>query len=88
MASRTGPSEGAPPTGPGPDIPGSGPARPRSVSELFEFVACLGLREFVGVRAEDERQLADLIEQARPGSIYHHTHAFLLRLELSESDEP
>jgi hypothetical protein len=45
----------------------------------FRFVACLELREFVGARAEDERQLADLIEQAPLDSIYYHTHAFFLR---------
>jgi hypothetical protein len=42
-------------------------------------VACLELREFVGARAEDERQLADHIEQAPTDSIYYHTHAFFLR---------
>ncbi len=50
--------------------PGEGP---------FGFVACLELREFVGVRAENERQLAELIEQVPLDSIYYHTHGFLLR---------
>ena len=53
------------------------PARPRRGT--FRFVACLELREFVGARAEDERRLADLIEQAPLDSIYYHTHAFFLR---------
>lgn len=45
----------------------------------FRFVACVELREFVGVRAEDERQLMDLIEQVPLDSIYYHTHGFFLR---------
>jgi trehalose synthase-fused probable maltokinase len=50
--------------------PGEGP---------FTFVACLELREFVGVRAENERQLAELIEEVPLDSIYFHTHGFFLR---------
>ncbi|HLE43473.1 MAG TPA: DUF5752 family protein [Methylomirabilota bacterium] len=45
----------------------------------FGFVACLELREFVGVRAENERQLAELIEEVPLDSIYYHTHSFFLR---------
>jgi trehalose synthase-fused probable maltokinase len=45
----------------------------------FRFVECVELREFVGVRAEDERQLAELIDQVAVDSIYYHTHAFFLR---------
>ena len=59
--------------------PASAPRSVRPNPGPFCFVACLELREFVGVRAEDERQLADLIEQAPLDSIYYHTHAFFLR---------
>lgn len=45
----------------------------------FTFVSCLELREWVGARAEDERQLAELIEQVPLDCIYFHTHAFFLR---------
>jgi trehalose synthase-fused probable maltokinase len=45
----------------------------------FRFVACVELREFVGVRAEDERRLMELIEQVPLDSIYYHTHGFFLR---------
>ncbi len=45
----------------------------------FAFVACLQLMEFVGLRAENERQLAELMDQAPLDSIYFHTHGFLLR---------
>jgi len=50
--------------------PGEGP---------FAFVACLQLHEFLGVRAENERQLADLIDEVPLDSIYFHTHGFFLR---------
>jgi trehalose synthase-fused probable maltokinase len=50
--------------------PGEGP---------FAFVACVELREFVGVRAENERQLAELLDDVPLDSVYYHTHAFLLR---------
>ncbi len=50
--------------------PGAGP---------FGFVACLELKEFVGLRAENERQLADLIDEVSVDSIYYHTHGFFLR---------
>ncbi len=53
-----------------PAVAGAGP---------FHFVACLELREFVGVRAENERQLAELIEEVPLDSIYHHTHGLFLR---------
>jgi hypothetical protein len=45
----------------------------------FTFVACLELKEFVGVRAENERQLAQLLDEVSLDSIYYHTHGFLLR---------
>lgn len=47
--------------------------------EPFAFVACHELREFVGLRAENERQLADLMEEVSLDSIHYHTHAFFLR---------
>lgn len=42
-------------------------------------MACLELLEFVGVRAENERQLAEHIEKVPLDSIYYHTHGFFLR---------
>ncbi|MFA5028740.1 MAG: DUF5752 family protein, partial [Candidatus Methylomirabilota bacterium] len=52
--------------------------RPRRAAP-FNFVACLELREFVGLRAENERQLAERIEEVPLDSIYYHTHGFFLR---------
>jgi maltose alpha-D-glucosyltransferase/alpha-amylase len=60
--------------------PAGGRLRPGA--EPFVFVACLELREFVGVRAENERQLAELIEEVPLDSIYYHTHGFFLRHKL------
>ncbi len=59
--------------------PKPAPAPPRREAGPFGFVACLELREFVGVRAENERQLADLIDEVSLDSIYYHTHGFFLR---------
>jgi hypothetical protein len=50
--------------------PGEGP---------FTFVACMELKEFIGLRAENERQLAQLLDEVPLDSIYYHTHGFLLR---------
>lgn len=55
------------------------PPPPPRVDGPFRFVACVELHEFVGVRAEDERQLMELIEQVPLDSIYYHTHGFFLR---------
>jgi trehalose synthase-fused probable maltokinase len=53
--------------------------RPRPGGGPFGFVACLELREFLGLRAENERRLADLIDEVPLDSIYYHTHGFFLR---------
>ena len=45
----------------------------------FVFKGCVELREILGQRAEDEKQLADLLAQVPPGSVYYHTHGFFLR---------
>ncbi len=63
----------------------AGPAAPRRAARLrpgegpFRFTACFELHEFLGARAENERQLAELIETVPLDSIYFHTHGFLLR---------
>ena len=64
---------------PGQLRPGEGP---------FRFTACFELREFVGRRAEDERQLAELIEEAPLDSIYFHTHGFFLRYKFMAGTYP
>jgi len=54
----------------------------------FAFVACMELKEFVGVRAENERQLAQLLDEVPLDSIYYHTHGFLLRHRLVTGPYP
>ncbi len=45
----------------------------------FEFSGCVELRQMLGLRAEDEKELADILEQVPQDSVYYHTHGFLLR---------
>jgi len=45
----------------------------------FEFSGCVELRQMLGLRAEDEKELADILEQVPKDSVYYHTHGFLLR---------
>ncbi|MFQ5989368.1 MAG: DUF5752 family protein [Candidatus Methylomirabilales bacterium] len=45
----------------------------------FEFVGCTELREILGIKAEDEVQLLDLLEEVPIESIYYHTHEYFLR---------
>lgn len=45
----------------------------------FEFTQCSELLEILGVRAENERALADCIAEVPLDSIYYHTHGHLLR---------
>ena len=54
----------------------------------FTFVACMELKEFIGVRAENERQLAQLLDEVPLDSIYYHTHGFLLRHRLVTGPYP
>ncbi len=48
-------------------------------STPFHFIGCTELIENLGRRAQDERELMDLLEQVPPGSIFYHTFGFFLR---------
>jgi trehalose synthase-fused probable maltokinase len=63
-------------------LPGPAAGRLRPGEGPFAFMACMELKEFVGLRAENERQLAQLIDEVPLDSIYYHTHGFLLRHRL------
>jgi hypothetical protein len=52
----------------------------------FIFYGCSELREILGKMAEDEKELADLIEEVPEDSIFYHTHSFLLRHRLSNGE--
>ncbi len=68
VRSLTGSSAGAP----APPVPAA-PVRP------FAFIGCLELREILGRRARDERELMEGLEQLPLGSVYYHTHSVFLR---------
>jgi len=45
----------------------------------FTFVGCLELREILGRRARDARELMEELEQIPAASVYYHTHSIFLR---------
>lgn len=45
----------------------------------FVFFGCIELREILGLRARDERELMEVLERVPPGSVYYHTHSVFLR---------
>lgn len=51
----------------------------RRAKEPFIFMGCIELREILGKWAEDEKELADLLEEVPLDSIYYHTHGYFLR---------
>lgn len=51
----------------------------RSARTPFRFLGCIELREILGQRARDERELMELLEQIPAGSVYYHTHSVFLR---------
>ena len=50
-----------------------------AATRSFTFLGCLELREILGRRARDERELMEGLEQIPAGSIYYHTHSIFLR---------
>jgi trehalose synthase-fused probable maltokinase len=69
-------------------LPGPAAGRLRPGEGPFAFMACMEIKEFVGVRAENERQLAQLLDEVPLDSIYYHTHGFLLRHRLASGPYP
>ena len=45
----------------------------------FHFMGCIEIKELLGKRANDERELMDFIEEVPIDSIYYHTHSYFLR---------
>lgn len=52
------------------DVPAASP---------FVFFGCIELREILGLRARDERELMEVLERVPLGSVYYHTHSVFLR---------
>ncbi len=45
----------------------------------FSFTDCIEIKEVLGKRADDEKALMDLVEEAPVDAIYYHTHSYFLR---------
>ncbi len=45
----------------------------------FEFVACSELIQILGLRADDERELAEILAEVSPDCVHYHTHGHFLR---------
>ncbi len=45
----------------------------------FVFFGCIELREILGLRGRDERELMEHLERAPLDSVYYHTHSVFLR---------
>src|SRR5262245_766898 len=69
-------------------LPGPAAGKLRPGEGPFCFTACMELKEYIGLRAENERQLAQLIDEVPLDSIYYHTHGFLLRHRLVSGPYP
>lgn len=55
---------------------------------MFQFIGCSEVQEILGKQAEDERQLAELLEEVPLDSVYFHTHSFFLRHRFIERIYP
>lgn len=60
----------------------------RQAQRPFIFYGCMELREILGKTAENEKELADLIEEVPSDSIFYHTHSFLLRQRFPNGEYP
>jgi hypothetical protein len=49
------------------------------VSEPFQFIGCVEVRQALDHRARDERELLDRLEEVPAGSVFYHTHGYFLR---------
>jgi hypothetical protein len=56
--------------------------------ETFRFIACSEIQEILGRQAEDERALAEMLEEVPLDSVYFHTHSYFLRRRFIERTYP
>ena len=54
----------------------------------FAFIGCSELQESLAHQADDEKKLAELIEEVPLDSIHFHTHSYFLRHGLIEGTYP
>jgi hypothetical protein len=55
---------------------------------IFRFIGCSEIQEILGKQAEDERALAELLEEVPLDSVYFHTHSYFLRHRFIERMYP
>ena len=54
----------------------------------FAFIGCSEVQESLGQQAEDEKELAELVEEVPLDSIHFHTHSYFLRHRFIELAYP
>ncbi|HEU5409205.1 MAG TPA: DUF5752 family protein [Nitrospira sp.] len=54
----------------------------------FAFIGCSEVQESLGQQAEDEKELAELVEEVPLDSIHFHTHSYFLRHRFIERAYP
>jgi hypothetical protein len=63
-------------------------AAQRVTETTFTFIGCSELQESLGQVAEDEKALAELVEEVPLDSIHFHTHSYFLRHRFIERAYP
>lgn len=61
---------------------------PPTAKSPFAFIGCSELQESIARQADDEKELAELIEEVPLDSIHFHTHSYFLRHGLIEGAYP
>jgi hypothetical protein len=54
----------------------------------FRFIGCSEVQESLGQQADDEKELAELVEEVSLDSIHFHTHSYFLRHRFIERTYP
>lgn len=60
----------------------------RISDSTFTFIGCSEVQEILGQQAEDEKELAELVEEIPLDSIHFHTHSYFLRHRFIERAYP
>lgn len=63
-------------------------AAQKIADSTFTFIGCSELQESLGQQAEDEKGLAELVEEVPLDSIHFHTHSYFLRHRFIERAYP
>lgn len=61
---------------------------PGNRDDVFRFIGCSEIQEILGKQADDERALAELLEDVPLDSVYFHTHSYFLRQRFIEQTYP